>query len=129
MPRKIDLNADLGEGFPWDRPLLDRVTSASVCCGSHAGDPETIRQTLRWAGERGVVIGAHPSYSDRKGFGRRGYREVFPEVPGQSVRVHLRIERVICYQIRKLSALAEEAGVRLRFLKPHGALYNEAQVD
>jgi UPF0271 protein len=129
MPRTIDLNADLGEGFPWDRPLLDRVTSASVCCGAHAGDPETILQTLRWAGERGVVVGAHPSYRDRKGFGRRGYHEVFPKVPGQSVKVYDRIERVIRYQIRKLAALAREAGVKLRFLKPHGALYNEGQVD
>jgi UPF0271 protein len=129
MPRTIDLNADLGEGFPWDRPLLDRVTSASVCCGAHAGDPETILQTLRWARERGVVVGAHPGYRDRKGFGRRGYNVVFPKVPGQTVKVHDRIERVIRYQIRALSALAREAGVRVRFFKPHGALYNEGQVN
>jgi 5-oxoprolinase (ATP-hydrolysing) subunit A len=129
MSRTIDLNADLGEGFPWDQPLLDRVTSASVCCGSHAGDPETILQTLRWARERGVVVGAHPGYSDRKGFGRRGYDVVFPKVPGKEVKVYNRIERVIRIQVRKLAALAKEARVKIRFLKPHGALYNEGQVD
>src|SRR5205807_2599648 len=106
-----------------------RVTSASVCCGAHAGDPETILQTLRWAKERKVVVGAHPGYRDRKGFGRRGYDVVFPPVTGKDVKVYDRIERVIRYQIRKLAALAKEARVRIRFLKPHGALYNEGQVD
>jgi UPF0271 protein len=129
MTRTIDLNADLGEGCPWDKPLLDRVTSASVCCGAHAGDPETILQTLRWAKERGVVVGAHPGYRDRKGFGRRGYDIVFPKVPGKDVKVYLRIERVIRIQVRALAALAKQAAVKIRFLKPHGALYNEGQVN
>ena len=76
MPRTIDLNSDLGEGFgPWrmgdDRAMLDLVTSANVACGGHASDPETMFETLRLARERGVVVGAHPSYVDREGFGRR----------------------------------------------------------
>ena len=69
--RSIDLNADLGEGFANDRPLLDLVTSASICCGAHAGSPLTIRETLREAADRGVRIGAHPGFPDREGFGRR----------------------------------------------------------
>ena len=64
--RSIDLNADLGEGFPNDRALLELVTSASICCGAHAGSPEVIRQTLLDAAARGVVVGAHPGYPDRE---------------------------------------------------------------
>ena len=70
-PRWIDLNADLGEGFPNDRRLLELVTSASICCGAHAGSRDVIRQTLRDASACGVVVGAHPGYHDREGFGRR----------------------------------------------------------
>jgi UPF0271 protein len=118
MPRTIDLNADLGEGFPWDRALLDRVTSASICCGAHAGDPETIVQTLRWAEERGVIVGAHPGYADRAGFGRR-------ELSLGSTAILGLVRR----QVDDLTRQAEEAGTTLRFVKPHGALYNQAQRD
>jgi UPF0271 protein len=76
-----------------------------------------------------VVVGAHPGYRDRKGFGRRGYDVVFPKVPGKEVKVYERIERVIRIQIRNLAALAGEARVKIRFFKPHGALYNEGQVS
>src|SRR5438874_1847658 len=69
--RTIDLNADLGEGCPWDEAMLARVTSTCVCCGAHASDSETILRTLRAAKARGVVVGAHPGYADREGFGRR----------------------------------------------------------
>ena len=65
--RAIDLNADLGEGCKSDRDLLQRVSSASICCGAHAGDPASIRQTLRSAADCGVVIGAHPGFADRAG--------------------------------------------------------------
>jgi 5-oxoprolinase (ATP-hydrolysing) subunit A len=116
MPRTIDLNADLGEGCPWDYALLGRVTSASVCCGAHAGDPETIHQTLRWAGERGVVVGAHPGYPDRENFGRRDQN-----MSGRELALMVELQLVA------LEKLAARAGVALRFVKPHGALYNQAQ--
>jgi UPF0271 protein len=115
-PRSIDLNADLGEGCPNDRALLRRVTSASVCCGAHAGDPGSIRETLRAASELGVVVGAHPGYPDREGFGRRERTVEADEV-----------EQVILDQVATLRLLADECGVPVRFLKPHGALYNQAQ--
>src|SRR5262245_66583428 len=69
--RWIDLNADLGEGNANDQALLHRVSSASVSCGSHAGSPSSIRETIHSAQELGVVVGAHPGYPDREGFGRR----------------------------------------------------------
>jgi UPF0271 protein len=116
MLRTIDLNADLGEGCPWDYALLGRVTSASVCCGAHASDPETIFQALRWARERGVVVGAHPGYADREHFGRRELN-----IPGKDIAI------LVEAQIVTLEKLAARAGVPLRFLKPHGALYNQAQ--
>ncbi len=114
--RSIDLNADLGEGCPWDALLLDRVSSASVCCGFHAGDPETIERTLREARRRGVIVGAHPGYPDREGFGRREQPIATEEV-----------QRLILEQVEALAALATTCDVSIQFLKPHGALYNQAQ--
>ena len=118
MPRTIDLNADLGEGFPWDLALLGRVTSASVCCGAHAGDRSASLRTLRWGEELGVVIGAHPGYPDREGFGRREWS-----------LDHLTLVNRVCGQVDELAGLADEAGTVLRFVKPHGALYNQAHRD
>jgi 5-oxoprolinase (ATP-hydrolysing) subunit A len=112
----IDLNADLGEGCPNDRPLLGLVTSASISCGAHAGSPDVIRQTLREARDRGVVVGAHPGYPDREHFGRREQ-----EMTSEAVC------RLILEQVETLAALAAEVDVPVRFLKPHGALYNQAQ--
>jgi UPF0271 protein len=114
--RAIDLNADLGEGCPNDRALLGIVTSASVCCGAHAGGPEDIRRTLRDALEGGVVIGAHPGYPDRAGFGR--HEQAISSADSR---------RLIIEQVAVLQALAAEIGVPIRFLKPHGALYTQAQ--
>ncbi len=114
----IDLNADLGEGFPHDAELLGLVTSASICCGAHAGDPGLIRSTLRVAREKGVVVGAHPGYPDREGFGRR-----------EMVMSAERVEDLIRSQLADLRRLADAEGVAVRFLKPHGALYNQAQRD
>jgi UPF0271 protein len=114
--RAIDLNADLGEGFPNDEALLARVTSASIACGAHAGDRETILGTLRAAKRRGVTVGAHPGYADRAGFGRREQSLAAAEV-----------ERLIVEQVMHLDNLATEVGLPIRFVKPHGALYNQAQ--
>jgi UPF0271 protein len=114
--RSIDVNADLGEGFSNDRALLERVTSASICCGAHAGTPLAIRQTLRDAVARGVLIGAHPGYPDREGFGRRD----------QNLSANELIS-LISTQITDLISIAAEEHASVSYLKPHGALYNQAQ--
>ena len=115
-PRSIDLNADLGEGCPNDQALLDLVTSASICCNAHAGSPDGIRRTLTAAAARGVAVGAHPGYRDREGFGRRDQELTWKEVRG-----------LILDQLGVIDILAAEAGLTVRFFKPHGALYNQAQ--
>jgi UPF0271 protein len=114
----MDLNADMGEGFgSWsmgdDSALLDVVTSANVACGFHAGDPSIMRRVTAEAVERGVAIGAHVGYADKPGFGRR-FLDIEPAA--------LRDE--IVYQIGALDAFARIAGDRVRYVKPHGALYN-----
>jgi 5-oxoprolinase (ATP-hydrolysing) subunit A len=114
--RSIDLNADLGEGFANDRALLEIVTSANVCCGAHAGNPPAIRETMRDAAARGVSIGAHPGYPDREGFGRR-----------EQKLSALELGNLICFQISALKSLAAEVDAKVSYLKPHGALYNQAQ--
>lgn len=118
--RSIDLNADLGEGFgPWtmgdDAAMLGIVTSANVACGGHASDPETMFRTLAMARDRGISIGAHPSYPDKEGFGRRR----LPSSPGE-------IERFVAAQTGALMAIAALAGARVGYVKPHGALGNFA---
>lgn len=120
QPLAIDLNSDLGEGFgPWsmgdDAAMLEVVTSANVACGGHASDPETMHRTLVLARERGIVVGAHPSYPDLAGFGRRRQ----PCSPGE-------IERFTAAQTGSLIAIAALAGHRVSYVKPHGALANVA---
>jgi len=117
-PGPIDLNADLGEGFANDRALLELVTSANVCCGAHAGNPPAIRQTLRDATALGVCIGAHPGYADRSSFGRH-----------EQKLSALEVMNLISSQISELTSLAAQVGARVLYLKPHGALYNQAQRD
>jgi UPF0271 protein len=114
--RSIDLNADLGEGFPNDHRLLELVSSASLSCGSHAGSIATARATARYAMERGVRVGAHPGYPDREGFGRR------PQSLSQS-----EVEALILRQVHELTEGLREFSARIEFVKPHGALYNQAQ--
>ncbi|MEI4270458.1 5-oxoprolinase subunit PxpA [Klenkia sp. LSe6-5] len=114
----MDLNADLGEGFGvWalsdDDALLDVVTSANVACGFHAGDPRTMRRVCERAVSRGVAIGAQVGYRDLPGFGRR-FIDVDPDELTQDVVA----------QLGALSAFARVAGDRVRYVKPHGALYN-----
>jgi UPF0271 protein len=98
--------------------LLDRVTSASISCGFHAGDESTIVATLQAARARNRVVGAHPGYADRAGFGRR-----------EQLLSSTEVTALIRDQVRALAAVAYRIGVPLRFLKPHGALYNQAQRD
>jgi 5-oxoprolinase (ATP-hydrolysing) subunit A len=117
-PGQIDVNADLGEGFASDRALLDLVTSANICCGAHAGNPLAIRQTLCDASTLGVCIGAHPGYPDRPGFGRR-----------EQILTTLEVMNLISSQTAELMRLAAEVDARVLYLKPHGALYNQAQRD
>lgn len=116
--RTVDLNADLGEGAGTDRELLEIVSSASVACGYHAGDPVTMIETARLAGARGVALGAHPSYADREGFGRRAL-DLTPD----------EVFALVVYQVGAMVAAAAAAGTRLSFVKPHGALYNRAAAD
>ncbi len=115
---RIDLNADLGESYgAWsmgdDEALLAVVTSASIACGFHAGDPLTMARTVASAAARGVAVGAHISYRDRHGFGRR-FIDVAPD--------ELRAE--VVYQLGALAGACRAAGTRLRYVKPHGALYH-----
>jgi len=118
----VDLNADMGEGFGRyrleDAALLDVVTSANIACGFHAGDPVVMRQTVMQAARRGVAVGAHPGYPDLVGFGRRELA-ASPE----------EIEAMVVYQVGALHAVCAAAGTRLRYVKPHGALYNRAVHD
>jgi UPF0271 protein len=114
----VDLNADVGEGFPNDPPLFELVTSANVACGVHAGSVETMRAACAAAVEHGVVVGAHPSFADREGFGRR-LLETAPEL--------LRVE--VAEQVDALRSAAAAEGAAVRYLKPHGALYHRASTD
>jgi 5-oxoprolinase (ATP-hydrolysing) subunit A len=119
----LDLNSDLGEGYGhWalgdDAALLEVVTSANVACGFHAGDPATIDRTVRTATEHGVAIGAQVSYPDLVGFGRREI-DVAPDD----------LTADVLYQIGALEAFARAAGSRVRYVKPHGALYNRIARD
>jgi len=117
----IDLNADVGEeasGPDGDGALLDVVTSASVACGFHAGDPSVMRRTLGDAVSRSVVVGAHPSYPDRAGFGRR-----------EMAISPARLTDDLLYQIGALDGLARAYGARVRYVKPHGALYHRMGGD
>lgn len=120
---RIDLNADLGEGFGvWrlgdDDALLDVVTSANVACGFHAGDPSIMRRVCAAAVDRGVAIGAQVGYRDLAGFGRRRL-DVAPD----------ELAADVLYQLGALDAFARAAGDRVRYVKPHGALYNTAVDD
>jgi len=120
---KIDLNSDLGESYgAWtmgdDAAMLALVSSANVACGFHAGDPAGILATLRAAAERGVAVGAHVSYPDLAGFGRRDM-----EISSRDLCA------AVIYQIGALQGLAAAAGTRVRYVKPHGALYNRIARD
>lgn len=120
---RIDLNSDLGESYgTWrlgdDEAMLDLVTSANVACGFHAGDALTLQRTCAAAFERGVVVGAQVGYNHLAGFGRWHIDMPSPELTAD-----------VIYQIGALDAMCRVAGTRVRYVKPHGALYNTATVD
>jgi len=120
---QIDLNSDMGESFGAysigaDEEILKWVTSANVACGWHGGDPHVMRQTVARAKALGVAVGAHPSYPDLLGFGRR-----VMQITRQEARDYM------LYQIGALRAFVEAAGLRLQHVKPHGAIYNVAAKD
>jgi UPF0271 protein len=122
VPR-IDLNADVGEGFgAWtmgaDAELLAFVTSANVACGFHAGDPAVMDRTVGLAVRAGVAVGAHPGHADLRGFGRRAVQAAPDDV-----------EKDVLYQVGALQAFARAHGTPLVHVKPHGALYNQAAED
>ena len=114
----IDLNADLGEGDPYDEELLQIVSSCNVACGGHAGDEESMAATVRMAIENGVAVGAHPGYPDREGFGR-----VSGFMRGEELYESL-TSQVAC-----LEDIAAQLGAKITHIKPHGALYNDAVKD
>lgn len=123
MTYKVDLNCDMGESFGVykigrDEEILDYVNSANIACGFHAGDPATMRKTVRLALEKDVAIGAHPGFQDLPGFGRRNL-----QLPAQE------IYDIIVYQIGALSAFVNAEGGILQHVKAHGALYNMAAGD
>ncbi len=114
----IDLNADLGEGAPYDEDLLRIVSSASIACGGHAGSPAIMARTVQSAIANGVVVGAHPGYPDREGFGREsGFLE------GADLYDSL------TEQVTSLADIAADLGTGIVYVKPHGALYNDAIRD
>ncbi len=120
---KIDLNSDLGEHYgSWqmgdDNAILDIVTSANVACGFHAGDPHSMLATVRAAAVKGVSVGAHVSYPDLVGFGRRPM-----EVNHDDLMTD------VIYQIGALQGIAKAVGTRVSYVKPHGALYNRIARD
>lgn len=119
----VDLNSDLGESFgAWtmgdDAAMFPLVSSANLACGFHAGDATTMLAACRAAASHEVAIGAHPSYRDLAGFGRRDM-----EVPAEQLHAD------VLYQVSALAGLAAHAGGAVRYLKPHGALYNRIAVD
>jgi UPF0271 protein len=114
----IDLNCDMGEGAGEDEGIVPLVSSINVACGFHAGDPATIRATIRLAARHGVAVGAHPSYPDREGFGRAPMARSPEEVRDD-----------VLYQVAAVRAFCAAEGVPLVHVKPHGALYNTAAQD
>jgi UPF0271 protein len=118
MTLSVDLNSDLGEGFRSDRELLTLVTSASIACGIHAGDPATMMATIAAAKEAGVAVGAHPGLADREHFGRRELQVTADEVFA-----------LVAWQVGAFAALAHAVDVTPQHVKPHGALYNMAARD
>lgn len=123
MTKKIDLNCDMGESYgAWkmgaDAEVMPHISSANIAAGFHAGDPATIRKTVRLAVDHGVAVGAHPSLPDIMGFGRRVMR-ITPQ----------ELYDLVVYQAGAVEGFARAAGAKLHHVKCHGALYNMAAND
>lgn len=123
MVKSMDLNCDMGESFGTytfgaDEQLLAHISSANIACGSHAGDPNVMEQTVQLAKQNHVAVGAHPGFPDIAGFGRRMI-EFSPE----------EIYRFVVYQVGALEAFCKIHEVKMQHVKPHGALYNLAARD
>lgn len=114
----IDLNADLAEGFPYDKALLGLISSANIACGLHAGNAAVMKSAVKIAKENGVRIGAHPGFPDRENFGR-----TVMNLPSEELAAYLR------YQLGALQAICTAEGAAIAYVKPHGALYNMAAKD
>lgn len=119
----IKLNCDLGEGYgawkmPQDQFIMPYIDMANIACGFHAGDPTVMQQTIQWAKSSNVSIGAHPSYPDKQGFGRRSMKIAPTELIA-----------IIHYQIAALQGMANVQSMSLDYVKPHGALYNDMMQD
>lgn len=115
---KVDLNADLAEGFPYDEALLKLLSSANIACGLHAGNAVAMQSAVKFAKENQVRIGAHPGFPDRENFGRTAM-----QLPPQELVAYLQ------YQLGALQAICQAEGVSISYVKPHGALYNQAAKD
>jgi len=116
--RSIDLNADLGEGGSHDAELIACASSANIACGGHAGDETTMHNAIKACIAHGAAIGAHPGHEDPEHFGRRAL-DLTPAEVAESVK----------RQIARLAEIAEKHGARIHHVKPHGALYNQADRD
>lgn len=121
--KKIKLNCDLGEGYgQWtmgrDAEIMPLIDQANIACGFHAGDPNVMQQTVVLAAQHGVSIGAHPSYPDLQGFGRRSMVMAAAELIAQ-----------LHYQLGALQGICQVQGCQLEYVKPHGALYNDMMRD
>jgi UPF0271 protein len=117
---KVDLNADMGESYGAskvgsDEELVKMISSASLACGFHGGDPITLKTTVEMCKANGVGVGAHPSFPDREGFGRKEMEMSVEE-----------LEASLLYQVSAVKGVSESLGVKLQHMKPHGALYNMA---
>ena len=123
MTKKIDINCDMGESYydkkiGNDSKIMPYITSCNIACGFHGGDPNTIKKTIELAIKYDVKIGAHPSFFDLEGFGRRKFDLELNE-----------LESIILYQVSALKGITESLGSKLHHVKAHGALYNMACKD
>jgi 5-oxoprolinase (ATP-hydrolysing) subunit A len=117
----IDLNCDMGEGYPYDEQIFPYITSSNIACGYHAGDKATMQRTVELAMQHNVAIGAHPGYPDKENFGR---------IDILHKKVNLgELTRIVQKQIVILQEICQAMGTRLHHVKPHGALYNRAARD
>ena len=114
-----DLNCDMGEGIGNDKAIMPFITSANIACGYHAGDENTMHETVLMAKEAGVAIGAHPSFFDRANFGRTEFKDIQPQ----------QVYELVTVQIKSLHKIATVCDAVLHHVKPHGALYNMAAKD